>query len=413
MRKIFTLFFVTALFCNSFAQTEVIVSTGAGYADEVYYSFQDSVIKTSPRTDWDIAFTSQTMSVSVLANTGAGLMLYTYPNGTINDWASVDTTGMEWDPMYNSIESWESGAFNVNVAADDVFDYGWGQYNMTNHFITGDSLYIVALSDTVFKKFAIIEKDAPNNKFVFKYADLDGASEVQDTIEANDYSTSFIHYSFTTGEVVDQEPDTRWQLLFTRYFDYNIPYYVTGVLANSGVSIQEVSGVSQSEFEDYDMELFSDTISQIGSDWKSFNMGTFQYDIADDVVYFVQDTLDGEEIHPIWKIYFTAFGGSTDGVYTFMKEELGETTGIKVINNHQISLYPNPASDYINVIHDFNSEIEISVYNTAGKLMLREYARGTSGLNSQRLEVDFLPTGIYNAVIRSEKELFTTKFLKK
>ncbi len=414
MKRTFTLLSLIIISTSLFSQTEVQVSTGAGYTNEVYYNFDEGSLKTADRTEWDIAFISSQMSVSILANTGSGLNLYTYPNGTIDDWATVDTTGIEWNPLYNSIETWETGAFNANTDTSDQFDFGWGQYNMTNHFISGDSLYIIEINDTTYKKLAITEKDAMNNQFSFKYADLDGNNEVSETFDADDYATTYIHYSIKNGEFVDHEPESRWQLLFTRYFDYNVPYYVTGILANSGVSIQEVTGVDQSTFEDYDTTLFNDTISQIGWDWKEFNMNTYQYDIADDIVFFVQDTLDGKDTHPIWKIYFTAFGGSTDGVYTFMQENLNEEqTGINVSSEADFSIYPNPANNQLNIIHSFNGEVEISIYSLEGKLILRNSTIESNGLNNQILDIEKLSPGIYSLSIRANNETVNRKFVKK
>ena len=44
---------------------------------------------------------------------------------------------------------------------------------------------------------------------------------------------NFIYFSLTTGEVLDNEPDSEsWDLVFTKYHDESIPYIVTGVLTN-------------------------------------------------------------------------------------------------------------------------------------------------------------------------------------
>ena len=43
--------------------------------------------------------------------------------------------------MYNSEISWYDGAFENNSLGPP--DYGWGVYNMINHNVTGDSLYII------------------------------------------------------------------------------------------------------------------------------------------------------------------------------------------------------------------------------------------------------------------------------
>lgn len=414
MKKTFTLIVILALSLAAFSQTEVEVVTGAGYANEVYYNFEDGTLKSSARNAWDIAFSTAQMSVSIQANNGNNIKLYTYTKGDIDDWAAVDTTGMDWKPLFNSIVNWEYGAFNANTVAGNDFDYGWGVYSMSSHTITGDSLFIISLAGGNYKKLAIVEKAAVANQYTFKYADLDGGNEVTETFDADDYATLFAHYSIDSGRFVEQEPEASWQLLFTKYFDYTIPYIVTGVLANAGVGVQEVRGVDQTTYDDYDLELLSDTLTQIGSDWKTFNMETFQYDITDDVVYFVQDTLDGEEVHPIWKIYFTAFGGSADGKYTFIQEKFIDD--ISVTNQtsmSQVLLYPTSADYEVNIIHDLVGKIEVLVYNTEGKLVMGESSVGTNSLNNHRLDVTSLPLGIYRVLVRTESELHTLKFIRK
>ena len=85
MKSIFTFLFSVFAITAAFAQTSVDVVTGANYADDVYYSLENNDLKTTLRNTWDIAFTSQQMSVSVLANNGAGAMVYTWPMGKIDN----------------------------------------------------------------------------------------------------------------------------------------------------------------------------------------------------------------------------------------------------------------------------------------------------------------------------------------
>ena len=54
------------------AQVQKEVVTGAGYANDVYYSLETGTVTTVDRDNWDIAFVTQVMSVSVLANNGFG-----------------------------------------------------------------------------------------------------------------------------------------------------------------------------------------------------------------------------------------------------------------------------------------------------------------------------------------------------
>ncbi|HNY03871.1 MAG TPA: hypothetical protein PKG48_14850, partial [Bacteroidales bacterium] len=67
------------------------LSLSANYVNEVYYSFTNGVVQTSPRSTWDIAFRTMKRSSSILINDGAGVVLYTYPYADTTGWAVIDT----------------------------------------------------------------------------------------------------------------------------------------------------------------------------------------------------------------------------------------------------------------------------------------------------------------------------------
>jgi hypothetical protein len=406
MKTFLTIFITIIIFGKIFSQTEESVITGASYVNEVYYSFNKGSIKTAARTDWDIAFTTNVFDISILANTGVtGCELYTYPKGKIDDWESVDTTGMKWKPMYNSLDSWEEGAFTMNALGHP--DYGWGIYNMGTHEIIGDSIFIIKLSTGDYKKLAIVKKISTQNQWIFKYENLDNTNLVEVTFDADDYpNRNFIHYSLNTEAFIEQEPTDYWQLLFTKYYDYTIPYYVTGILSDPNVLVQQVDDVDQATFETYDNELFNDSvINEIGSDWKTFN-GT-SYDLDNDRVYFVHDTTD---IHSFWKLYFTGFSGSSTGTYTFMKENLGYT-GISEIEAVS-TIYPNPTKDNINLIYAIDGKTNISIYDITGKLVFSTQVNYNNGLNKHLIKVENFASGIYNVVMQSDHKRSSVRFVK-
>jgi hypothetical protein len=408
---IILILFVTG---SVFSQTNVDVSIGGGYPDEVYYDFVGGSVKTSSRSAWDVAFTTNVYDVSVLLNNGNGLELYTYPDGDIDDWESVDITNIgDWPQMYNSIEYWEGGAFLMNAL--DHPDYGWGVYNDVTHNITGDSIFIIKLATGAYKKFAIIEKNSMANQWEFKYADIDGSNEVNETFDADDYATmNFIHYSIETGSFVEQEAGSdAWKLLFTRYYDYTIGddgYMVTGILSNNEVFVQEVkeSGLDQTTYKDYDIEQMSDVISTIGSDWKEFDMTNMVYVVSDTTVYFVQDqsaTSDGS----VWKIYFTAFD-YTAGKFSFVQENL--STGINYNENVHLTIYPNPAGDFTNLIYDVDGEITMSIYDINGKLVYGEVIDHNDRLNKHQIDVSGLSSGFYTVLLQNEEISASVKLIK-
>ena len=419
MKRTLLLSIIALLAVGLMAQVQKEVITGEGYANDVYYSLENGTVTTVARNNWDLGFIAQVMSVSVLANNGAGVEVFTWPYGTIDDWASVDSASIDWTAMqdsllYNSIETFDMGALNANTIPGDYFDYGWGQYNVSTHVITGDSLFIIKTISGAYKKLAIIEKNPTANTWEFKYANLDGSGEQTVSLEANTYIDKyFINYSLDSTKWVSREPAVAdWDLLFTRYYDYNIPYYVTGVLINDDhVLAQEVreSGMDQATHNTFADSSFTDTISVIGSDWKTFDMGSFTYLVNDTVVYYLKTYQDTDSSY--YKIYFTAFSGSTEGKYTFMQEKLTLTSVPGTEEEQLLQVYPNPATDRIHVVFDQNGPTDISLIDMTGRVIKSTRYRG-AGFTDYSLDISSLNPGIYFVQVGTGMNSKVLRFIK-
>lgn len=290
------------------------VSQGASYTNDIYYSLAEGVVAEVPRTNWDIALSVDARSSSILINDGAGVILKVYPTEAGWEWANaIDTAGYsEWEALYNSDENWEEGAFGQNATGHP--NYGWGEYNSISHDVDGVEMYIIKLVNGDFKRIFIEVKSAMAQEYIFKYSDIDGTNEVSETISLEGLTSNFIYYSLVNETVVtDREPDAAaWDLLFTNYSDNTINYIVSGVKQNIGVEAIEEDGVLDLTLETYLETNFSENITTIGYDWKNFDMGTFQYVIDADRIYFVKDQND-----MVYKIVFTGFGGSSTGDILF------------------------------------------------------------------------------------------------
>jgi len=196
MKTIYTILIALLLSNITIAQKSAkTATTGAGYANDIYWSLKNGEVKSSPRSQWDIAFVTNAMDINILTNGGNGVVLYTYPLAKYSDgWATtLDITDIaNWKPMYNSIEDWSEGAFVKNQLGHP--DYGWGIYNSNSHDVVGDSIFIIKLADASYKKLAIVSKTA-SNTWNFKYADLDGQNEEIVSIANSNYtSMNFVHY---------------------------------------------------------------------------------------------------------------------------------------------------------------------------------------------------------------------------
>jgi hypothetical protein len=343
MKKLYILIF--ALFFGVSAQSQVndSIAMNASYANDVYYSLKNGEVLSTPRATWDIGFSTVAFSASIIANIGAGVDVYIHPSTDTTQWASLDTTGIaSWTKIYNADTTWEEGAFNQQAAGHP--DYGWCIYNSLNHNLYGYRMFILKAHDGSYKKLWIKMKYSFDVEYVFVFANLDNTNEQNILLDASQYpDKNFIYYDLVGASVVDHEPVAAdWDLVFTRYFDMDIPYMVVGVLQNYDVTVAQVDGVDNT-FSDTTGLMYSDHIKTIGSDWKAFSMTTMSWTIADTTVYFVKTAI-GE----IYKLYFTGFGGSSTGKAFFTVEAI-HTLSSPVIEEETagISIYPNPSNGLI------------------------------------------------------------------
>lgn len=365
--KIFTIA-ILLLPALIFAQEKDSITMGADYANDVYYSFENGEVKSEPRPNWNIAFQTDPFSSSILINDGNGAILKTYPNGDTADWETLDTAGYsQWPAMYNHEESWTVSAFERNALGHP--DYGWGKYNMNTHDITGDSLFVLQLGDGTFKKVWIEKKVSAQNTYYFRYADLNGENVQQVELDISPYTgKNFVYYSLSNNEVVDREPaKDDWDIVFSRYMAMiggATPYNVTGVLSNMNTGIAEYNNVSPNT-EQWDMQDLDSSRSVIGYDWKEFDMGSFTYSVDDSTVFFAT-----AQSGAIYKIHFTKFEGSSTGKVVFEIEE-ASTASVDAMGDEgpTVSVYPNPATQYVNARGDFSDQAVARLFDLSGKVV--------------------------------------------
>jgi hypothetical protein len=289
------------------------VSLGAGYSNDVYYRLSDGLITSVPRANWDIAFSVSPREAAVLTNGAAGVTLKVYPTTAGWSWtAAIDTAGYKkWTSLYNSDTTWTEGAFNMNATGHP--NYGWANYDMVTHNLTGISLYIIKTRAGSFKKIWIEKKLTVDQKYTFRYADLNGANEKNVTLTLSGKNKNFVYYSLDTNAEADREPETTmWDIVFTKWMDKSLGYYpVTGVLQNIGVTSLE-SPDTDPQSKTMPSSGYLTNMSAIGSDWKTVNMTTYQYAMDETRVFFVKDLNN-----KIYRIKFKSFEGSSTGNLSF------------------------------------------------------------------------------------------------
>ena len=374
------------------AQSVDSIKMGPGYGNDVYYSLSAGEIKQEPNNNWHIAFSTNPQSSAILTNDGTGVVLYTYPRGDTASWDTMSVAGIEnWKPQYNSHDDWMIGAFDRNALGHP--DYGWGLYNMISHSVVADSLFVIQLPDQSRKKLWIHKKISTQNTYKIQYANLDGSMDTTVMVDINPYtSKNFAYYSLETHSISDREPAESWDIVFTRYFDERIPYIVTGVLPNIGIEVARIEKADTSS-SCFDAAEFSNLRSAIGSDWKSFNMGTYQYELTDSLVFVIKDTSGVNH-----NLYFTEFAGSSTGKITFITRLESCATGIlPIVPGNSIRAYPNPANNELYIEHDFhgNRPVNIQVIDLYGRMVHNQIFQPAGNGQQVYVNTSSLESGMY------------------
>jgi len=390
------------------------VTMGPSYTNEVYYQFSTGDTTITPRNTWDISFRTMIMTSSIITNDGSGVVLWTYPYADTSGWSTLDTNGLwEWTPMYNDPDDWENGAFCKNTTDGDT-DCGWGVYNMATHFVEGDSLFVIKLVDGSFKKIWIVEKDSPNDTYLFRYANLDGSDFQEIELDCKDYypEKDFVGFNLQTTLIVDYQPlHSTWDLLFTKYMSIQPngePYPVTGVLSNPAIYTKRFYPVDP-EYNDWQVDPWDSSRSTIGWDWKTFSMETMTYWVSDSMVFYVKDTAER-----VYRLKFTAFEGSSTGNIDFGKA-LVSPSGINDYkpSDFRVTLFPNPATDLIRVniesLQPLDEELSLSLVDLSGRKIIKKIFPDTEAMV---LNVQSISPGIYFIQVSSGNSYATVKLIK-
>jgi hypothetical protein len=288
------------------------ISLGANYANDIFYRLSDGLVTSAPRSNWDIGFSVSPREAAILTNGAAGVTLKVNPIPANWTWTTaIDTIGYNSRAtLYNSDTTWLEGAFNMNATGHP--NYGWGKYSETTHNLTGVALYIIKTRKGDLKKIWIESKLSVDQKYTFKYSDINGANEHIVTVNCAGKNKNFVYYSIDTNAEVDREPNSNmWDIVFTKWIDKSINYPVTGVLQNIGVSALKSTDTDPSS-TNMPSSGYLSAISTVGSDWKTVNMTTYQYSIDATHVYLLKD-LNNQ----IFRLKFKTFEGSATGNLTF------------------------------------------------------------------------------------------------
>jgi hypothetical protein len=408
------------------------VSMGTGnpsYPFDVFYNVETGAQDTVSNTNWHIAFAVRSAqppmnvarAASVRLNGARGVEAYALPAG--QNWSNIDTANWKtWKRLIDSDTSWDIGALNDghNVAA---FNFGWGTYSMVTRHIDATKDFLIRIVTTsggggpgnppittsMFKKLRVIQLSFDTTWFV-TFANLDGGDSTYFQIKKADFAGKlFAYYNLNTKTILNREPSTPWHLVWTRYFanvrafGIDTSYNVTGILQHPSVRTARVSGIptAQATFADA-ATRFSNNINTIGWDWKVSPMGppsTTPWQIVDSLSYFVSPA---GRVDSSMKIVFTRFVGPNDQITVFNKTWVvnpnASVTSVQT-KQLQVSVFPNPATDKLNIELPEMSETAIAtLVDIMGRVV--STAQLLPGL-STTIEVNNLKKGIYFVKVSS------------
>lgn len=397
-RFLFTILTAAAMIPAMAQQVFDVVQINPGYTNRAFYSMQNGEVNNISNTDWDLAFQIAGFQATIQINGKNNVRLFK-SGFSVNDWSNIiplDTTGQltSANELFNRDTSLWAGAFNITRDTNNIFDLGWGTYDFVTHAVTGDSLYFIKLPNNTWKKIWI--QVLQNGVYTFVHANLDGSSETSVNINKQDFQgKNFGYYSFATNSSLDLEPNKyTWDLLFSQYMSsMPLTYKVTGVLANDSVFTAKAYPVDVNTVTPWGLS-FNNYSNNIGYTWKTFDLNSNQWMIEDSTVYYVYGRSGG-----LWKLVFTYFSGASSGTFEFYKEFISSTGINESTSSILLSAYPNPASDLIQLtlyVEKPTKDDLIMITDMRGVLVKQITLDQQSGLFTQAVSVDNLPTGIYN-----------------
>jgi hypothetical protein len=107
----------------------------------------------------------------------------------------------------------------------------------------------------------------------------------------------------------------------------------------------------------------------------------------------------------VYAITMTAVSGST--VARTFQLTVTSTLGIEEIVKNNFVLYPNPATNVLNIKGDFDSNESVTIFNMLGQTVLRKAVT----TNEESIDIGALSSGIYNVYFNNAKVSY--KFVKK
>jgi hypothetical protein len=385
--------------------------------NDVFFSAASGQVKKEGNKNWFIALSTQAQTAGVYINAANGVVLYN-PHKAFSQWSSLALADTAVSTIqYNDYTNWANGALNRGRNSSNLFDYGWGKYNLSAHTVYGDSIFIIRQASNYYK--LRIDSVYGNNNYRITIAGLsvpipDLGYTFQKAPKYTD--RNFIYVNATTSGLVDtnREPaNNTWDIMFTEYQDLitGVPYLIVGGLSNTKLKVEETTGtdpdVAYSDYTNYSYE--DSTVNTIGYDWKVFNGTSYDYDTTQ--TYLIKSVTNDS----IYQYRFKGYRKS-DGYIAFEKRTVGTLipTAIDNILVSGLSAYPNPTTNTLFITTDIknSTQANLQIVDVTGKVWFTNKLIYKQGLNLSEVNVSSLPQGNYYVIITTNAGKASTAFIK-
>jgi hypothetical protein len=171
---------------------------------------------------------------------------------------------------------------------------------------------------------------------------------------------------------------------------------------------------------DYDLDFYSATTA--GAISTKIATGAASGTTAEVITYNTQTTAKTYYLRVYG--YSGAFSATTcynllvqTGSVNFARDGVLPTTNSKPTNDvallEQLTLFPNPAKDEVNVrfVATQSGAYDVSLYDATGKTILTQKAQFNEGENTASFDVVSLPRGLYVVKVSNGEELFSQKVI--
>ena len=236
------------------------------------------------------------------------------------------------------------------------------------------------------------------------------SSKYEYTYDANNNVTSSIYSLWDTST-------TSW----INYYKYEYTYDANNNLTSEIYSLWDTSTTSW--INSYKYEYTYDTNNNVTSEIYSYwDTSTTSWIFADKDEYTYDLTVSIDNVLAPYNMYV----GSNNPILSYfnynyngsdfvldMKEiyYYSDITGInEFTDDYNVSIYPNPANDYLMINTTINENLNIEIYTVRGQSVMSTEC--TNNISQMRIDISQLPAGMYFIRIANNQNNITKKFVK-